>query len=127
MGRDGTQLIGNCVCIHSQLFVSLFSKPEIRVPVSLITATPSLRKKCKSIKGPAGRRRLRLFEQRKCDEKSIDSKVKFLQGSAPPPLPTRGRDPGPADELRIPSPLLLSSTSPESDDDGFQIEVRMTA
>ncbi len=116
----------NCVCKHSLLFVSLF-KLEEHVPDSWIAATPSLHKKCKSIKGTAGRRRLRLIEQHKCDEKSIDSKVTFLQGSATPPLPTRGWDPGPADELRIPSPLLPSSTSSESGDDEFQIEVRMTA
>jgi hypothetical protein len=69
-----------------------------------------------------------LIEQRKCDEKSINSKVTFLQGSPespPPPLPTRGRDPDPADELRIPSLLLPSSTSSESGDDDFKIEVRM--
>jgi hypothetical protein len=69
---------GNCVCKHSLLFVLLF-KPEVRVPDSWIAATPSLRKKCNSIKGTAGRRRLRLIEERKCDEKSIDSKVTFLQ------------------------------------------------
>ena len=79
---------GNCVCKHTLLFVSLF-KPEVRVPDSWIAATPSLRKKCKSIKGTAGRRRLRLIEERQCDEKSIDSKVSFLKGSAPPPSDPR--------------------------------------
>ncbi len=117
---------GNCVCKHTLLFVSLF-KPEVRVPDSWIAATPSLRKKCKYIKGTAGRRRLRLIEERQCDEKSIDSKVSFLKGSAPPPLPTRGLDPSSAAELRIPSPVLPSTTSSESDDGDFQIEVRMTA
>jgi hypothetical protein len=75
---------GNCVRKHTLLFVSLF-KPEVRVPDSWITATPSLRKKCKSIKGTAGRKRLRLIEERQCDEKSIYSKVSFLKGSVPPP------------------------------------------
>ena len=117
---------GNCVCKHSLLFLSLF-KPEVRVPDSWIAATPSLRKKCKSIKGTARRMKLRLIEERQCDEKSIDSKVTFLKGSAPPLIPTRWLDPGPAAELRIPSPLLPSSTSSESDDDDFQIEVRITA
>ncbi len=37
------------------------------------------------------------------------------------------RDPGPAEELRIPSPVLQSTSSSESGDDDFQIEVRMTA
>ncbi len=76
---------GNCLCKHSLLFVSLF-KPEVRVPDSWITATPSLQKKCKSMEGTAWRRRFRLIEQRKCDEKSIDSKVTFLQGCPPPPF-----------------------------------------
>ncbi len=114
------------MCKHTLLFVSLF-KPEVRVPDSWIAATPSLRKMCKAIKGTAWRRRLRLIEERQCDEKSIDSKVSFLKGSAPHPLPTRGMDPGTAAELRIPSPVLPSTTSSESDDDDFQIEVRMTA
>ncbi len=117
---------GNCVCKHTLLFVSLF-KPELRVPNSWIAATPFLRKKCKSIKRTAGRRRLRLIEERQCDEKSINSKVSFLKGSASPPLPIRGLDPSSAAQLRFPSPILPSTTSSESDDDDFQIEVRMTA
>ena len=100
--------LGNCVCKHTLLFVSLF-KPEIRVSDSWIAATPSLRKKCMSIKGTAGRRRLRLIEERQCDEKSIDSKVSFLKGSAPP-LPIRWLDPSSAAKLRIPSPVLPSTT-----------------
>ncbi len=98
---------GNGVCKHTLLVVSLF-KQDVRVPDSWIAATPSLRKKCKSLNGTTGRRRLRLIEQRKCNEKSIDSKVTFLQGSAPP------------SEHRIPSPVLLSTSSSESDDDDFQ-------
>ena len=116
---------GNCVCKHSLLFVSLF-KPEVRVPDSWIVVTPSLRKKCKSIKETAGRRRLRLIEERQCDEKSIDSKVTFLKGSAPPLIPTCRLDPGSELRVCIPSPLLPFSTTSESDDDDFQIEVRMT-
>jgi hypothetical protein len=77
---------GNCVCKHTLLFVSLF-KPEVRVSDSCIAHTLSESpKKCKFIKGTAGYRRLRLIEQRKCDEKSIDSKVTFLQGSEPTPF-----------------------------------------
>jgi hypothetical protein len=104
MGSYCTQL--HLLRLYSLPFVLLF-KPEVRVPDSWIEATPSLYKKCKSIKGTAGHRRLCLIVQRKCDEKSIDSKVAFLQGSAPPLLPTRVRDPGPADELRIPPLFYL--------------------
>ncbi len=49
------------------------------------------------------------------------------EGLRTPLIQTSGLDPGSAAELRIPSPLLPSTTSPESDDDDFQIEVRMTA
>ena len=61
----------NCVCQDSLLFVSLF-KPDVRVPHAWIGATPSLRKKCRSIKGSAGRKRL--IAERQCDEKVIDSR-----------------------------------------------------
>jgi hypothetical protein len=63
----------NCACKDTLLFVSLF-KQGVRVPNSYVTATPSLRKKCKSIKGTAGRKRRGLIEERKCDEKITDSK-----------------------------------------------------
>ncbi len=62
-----------------------------------------------------------------CNEKSIDSKVSFLKGSASPPLLIRWLDSSSAAPLSIPSPVLPSTTSSESDDDDFQIEVRMTA
>jgi hypothetical protein len=70
----------NCVCQDSLLFVSLF-KPDVRVPHAWIGATPSLRKKCRSIKSSAGRKRLRLIAERQCNEKVINSKVTYLQGS----------------------------------------------
>ncbi len=93
------------ILVPRQALLRRLFKPEVRVPDSWIAATPSLRKKCKSIKGTAGRRILRLIEERQCDEKSIDSKISFLKGSTPLPLPTRGQDPGTAAELRIPSPV----------------------
>jgi hypothetical protein len=55
--------------------------------------------------------RLRLIAERKCDEKVIDSKVTYLQASPP--------------ELSIPSPVLPTSSSSESDYDDFvNVKVR---
>jgi hypothetical protein len=87
------------------LFVSLF-KQGVHVPDSYVAATPSLRKKGKSMKGTACSKRLRLIKERKCDEKIINPKVTFLKGSAPPALPTSGREPAAAKELCVPSPVL---------------------
>ena len=92
----------NCVCAHTLLFTSLFS-PEVCVPASWVAATVSQRKKTKSIWGTAGRRRLRIIEERKDDEKHIDSKVKYLAGPSPSHV--------------IPTPVF----PPDSSDDDFQV------
>ena len=76
-------------------------KQEVRVPDSWIALHSLSKKKCKSFKGTARHRRLRIIEQRKCDEKSINSKVTFLKGSAFPSF-------GPAGWIPA---LLLSSVS----------------
>jgi hypothetical protein len=108
-----------CVCKDSILFVSLF-KPAVRVPYAWIAATPSLHKRCKSIKGSAGRKRLRLIAGRQCDEKVINSKVTYLQGSR--------QTLASAPEVCIPSPVLPTSWSCESEDDDFvDVRVRMTS
>ena len=109
----------NCVCGDSLLFVSLF-KPAVRVPHAWIGTTPSLRKRCRSIKGSPERKRLRLIAEGQCDEKVIYSKVTYLQGSRQSPaLPS---------ELSIPFPVLPTSSSSESDDDDFvNVKVRMAS
>jgi hypothetical protein len=124
MGRYCTKLhfpslFANCVCKDRLLVVSLF-KPGVREPDSYVAATPSPWKKCKSMKGTAVSKRLH-----KCDEKIIDSKVTFLKGSGPPPLPTSERDPAPAKELCIPSPVLESTSWSESHCDDFQDALRV--
>lgn len=104
----------NCVCCHTLLFAAVF-KPEIRVPADWIAATVSQRKQCKSIKGTAGRKRMRIIEERKCDDKRIDSKVTYLTG-------TRAHSVVPAPDratLIVPEPVLPS----ESSDDDFQVTV----
>ena len=77
----------------------------MRVPDSWVTATVSRRKEQKAIGGRAGRRRRR---QRTCDEKTIDSKVKYLKDAAPEELPS-----APAPKLVVPEAMVPSS----SDDD----------
>jgi len=100
----------NCVCCHTLLFAAVF-KQEIRVPADWIAATVSQRKQCKSIKGTAGRKRMRILEERKCDEKRIDSKVTYLTGTSAP------RD---STALILPEPAFPSSSS----EDDFQVTVR---
>jgi hypothetical protein len=74
MGRDCIELcvcFANCVCKDTLLFVYLFKQG---VPDSHVAARPSLWKKCKSMKGTACCKRLRLIEERNCNEKIIDFK-----------------------------------------------------
>jgi hypothetical protein len=77
----------------------------------------------------AGRKRLGLIKeriaQRKNDEKIINSKVLFLKDSTPPSLPTSGLDPAQAKEHRIPSPVLPSISTSESDNDDFQDDFKV--
>ena len=70
----------HCVCQDALLLASLFD-PNVRVPANWVAATVTLsaRKLCKSIGGTAGRKRRKLIEERACDEKAIDSKVKYLK------------------------------------------------
>ncbi len=55
----------------------------IRVPADHIAVTISGRKKCKSAKGKADRKRLRILEEQQCNQKKIDSKVGYLEGTTP--------------------------------------------
>ena len=73
----------NCVRQCRLLFTSLFI-PDVLIPDDWIGATVSLRMTCRKIKGTAGRKQLRLIEdkeERKCDEKKIYSKVNYLARS----------------------------------------------
>ena len=73
----------HCACQDTLQFASLFN-PEVRVPQDWVAATVSARKLCTSFGGTAGRKRRRLIEERTCDEKTIDSKVKYLNVATPP-------------------------------------------
>ncbi len=98
----------NCVCSCYLLFASVFNL-EIRVPADYNAATVSGCKKCRSIKGTAGRRRMCIIEERKCDDKKIDSKGLVLVGNHA--VQVREADPV------IPEPVLPSS----SDNDETQV------
>ena len=96
------------------------------------------RKARKSARGTAGKKRLRILAEMKDDEKIVDSKVKYMKGTQPPPVralpakPTAAGD-GAAgaagdgaagannDTLRIPSPVLPSEEDEE--DEGAQVVV----
>jgi hypothetical protein len=68
-------------CWHSLLYASLFN-PEVCVPDAYIAATVDLRKKCKSLKGVAGRKRFSIMKAMACDEKEVASKVRYMRPTA---------------------------------------------
>ena len=96
------------MCQDTLLFASLFD-PAVRVPDFWITATVSVRKLHRAIRGPAGHKRRRLIEQRACDEKTIDPKVNHLIDAEP-------QEPAPAPKLVVPEAMV-----PSSSDDDFQV------
>ena len=106
----------NCVCEDTNLSTSLFD-PEVRVPEAWVTATVSRRKEQKAIWGTAGRKRRRLIEERAFDEKTIDSKVKYLKDKEP-----QEQALAPEPELVVPEAVL-----PSSSDDDFQVHTHVAA
>jgi hypothetical protein len=74
----------HCICTHILLYCAVF-EPRVRVPPEYIAKTVAERKRCKSAKGTAGRKRLKLLVELADDEKKTDSKVKYLKGTMPPP------------------------------------------
>jgi hypothetical protein len=101
----------HCVCQCTLLLASLFD-PEVRVPPEYIAATVSLRKQCRSIQGTAGRKRMRLLEEAKCNEKTVSSKVIFMSGSkAGSAAPCAAE------------PVIPPAISPSSSDDEFQVPI----
>ena len=90
----------NFVCQDTLILASLFDS-EVLVPDSWVTTTASVRKVHKAIGGTAGRKRRRLIEQRACDEKTIDSKVRYLKDAAP-------QVPAPAPKLVVPEAMVPS-------------------
>ncbi len=104
--------LAHCICRDTILLASLFNL-ELLVPADLITATVSTRARNIAIGGTAGRKRRSLEEERACNEKAIDSKVKYLRASASPPR-----------ELVVPA--ADGVVMPSSDDD-FEVWPLVTA
>ena len=115
----------HCICGDSLLYAAVF-EPRVRVPADYIAMSVPERKARKSARGTAGRKRLRILAEMKDDEKVIDSKVKYMKETQPPPeraLPTKpaadtdGRMDGAAgadNDLTIPSPVMPSSEEDEA-------------
>ncbi len=80
--------------------------PEVLVPADQITATVSTRARNMAI-GGTWRKLRRLEEERACNEKAIESKVKYLRASA---LAAQQR------ELAVPAAVGVVM-QPSSDDD----------
>ena len=104
------------MCEETILFTCLFD-PEVRIPDSGVTATVSRRKEQRAIGGTAGRKRRRLIEERACDEKTVDSKVKYLNYKEP-----QDQAPEPEPELVVPEAVLHSSS-----DNDFQVHTHVAA
>ncbi len=78
--------LANYVCRCTLLLAAIF-RPEVRVPEEYIADTVPEWKQCKSIRGTAGKKRLQIMEERKCDEKKIDSKIKYMKDTTPVAAP----------------------------------------
>jgi hypothetical protein len=100
--------LSNCVCRCTLLFGAVF-RPAVCVPEDYIAATVPQQKACRSIQGTAGRKRLLIMEELKCNEKIVDSKIKYMQGTLPVALPKAGKP------LCQPSPILPSSSDSEEE------------
>ena len=127
----------NGICGDVLLYAAVF-EPRVRVPADYIAKSVPERKARKSARGTAGKKRLRILAEMKDDEKIVDSKVKYMKGTQPPPvraLPAKpaGAGDGAAgaagdgaagannDTLRIPSPVLPSEEDEE--EEGAQVVV----
>ena len=108
---------GHCVCGDTLLFVSLFV-PKVQVPKGYIGATVSERKQCKKIGGLAGRRKMRVLEERKDDEKVIHSRAVLL-AETPPPAAEAG--PSQRDKALIVPEAVLPTDDEDNDEDDFQV------
>jgi hypothetical protein len=67
----------------------------------------------KSIKVTAGLKRMHIIEEYKCNEKRIDSKVRYLKGTTQSTSPVR--------ELELPPMNLPEPIPPSTDDNDFQV------
>jgi hypothetical protein len=108
---------GHCVCGDTLLFVSLFD-PKVQVPKGYVGATVSERKQCKKIGVLAGRRKMRVLEERQDDEKVIHSKAVLL---AETPLPAA--EAGPSQRDKAAAFIVPEARLPTDDDEDDDFEV----
>jgi hypothetical protein len=72
---------GHCIYTHFLLYCAVF-EPRVRVPPEYIAKTVAERQRCKSAKGTACRKRLKLLAELADDEKETDSEVnEVLEGN----------------------------------------------
>ena len=90
---------------------------SIRKCGSLSPGSPRLYLYAKPIGGTAGHKRLRLIEERACNEKTISSKVKFLKDAA-----HEEPQSAPAPELLVPEAVV-----PSSSNDDFEVYTPVAA
>ncbi len=76
----------DCICEHCTLFASIFD-PDLQVPSDYVAAEPSLRKKCKKIKGTVWPKRHCLIQAAKAEKKQSESKIKFMDMEGSSGLP----------------------------------------
>jgi hypothetical protein len=91
---------GKCMCKHSLLFVLLF-KPEVRVPGSWITATPSLRKCASPSRELSGAGDYASLRRASATKRALNQMSRSCRAPPPPPFRPAGRIPA----------LLMSSVS----------------
>ena len=113
---------GYAICADTLLFVSLFD-PEVHVPKRWITATVSERKKVKSIGGLAGRKKMRVLDEMKDDEKLIHSKASLLAENEKAPSPRAEPSPRAAPARRV-LPEAVLPTDDEEESDDFEVSIR---
>jgi hypothetical protein len=65
-GLDISRALEICTLLFGAMF-----RPEIRVQADYTAATVSERKACRSIKSSAARKRLKIMEELKCNEKIV--------------------------------------------------------
>ena len=73
----------NCMCEHGAIFASIFNA-ELKVPEEYVAVEPSLRKKCRKMRGTAGPRRARLIREKVEEEKIKEQKIQFIQMQVQP-------------------------------------------
>ena len=109
---------GHAISADTLLFVSLFD-PEVHVPKRMMKTTVSERKKNKFTAGLAGRKKRRVLDELKDDEKQIHYKALLLAETAEPIDMTSPRaELSPRTAPTAPKPLIVPAPVMPTDDEG---------